>query len=204
MTPRRTFELRTAADQAAVAAAVAALLRTGEVGIVPTETVYGLVCACRQPAALERLQQIKGREPGKPFQMLIADFADLAAQGLAPDARQERVLRACWPGGLTAVLPDRDGRQLGLRLPADEFLRALIRGVGGPLWATSANPAGGDPAHSLACGFADLPGPPDFAVLAGPPAGLASTVVRLCGPQPEILREGAIPAAAIRRFWQES
>lgn len=176
---------------------VSCWLRSGAVGIMPTETVYGLVCAHSNHDGPARIRRIKGRDPNRKFQLLLNGAAEAEAllAGPAP-AALARLADAFWPGPLTVVLPGPDGDTLGLRVPDHAFVRAVIRRLGEPLVATSANPSGVEPADSAAAGFDDLVEPPDFLVRdrggEAMPA-IASTVV-LLGDGPAILREGALPA----------
>lgn len=194
------YSLATATDLTALAAEVAQRLRAGQVGILPTETVYGLMCRMDHGGARERLYACKGRDRQKPLQVLLAaaaTSADWDLADVAPSAAAQRLATAFWPGPLTLVVPDRRGHEVGLRVPDHLFVRAVIRELGLPLHATSANLAGRPPAVSLAAEFADLAEPPDFAVMEDGGKGAPSTVVRLAGTQCECLREGALRFAVI-------
>ena len=170
-------------------------------GIVPTETVYGLVCRYSDEAARQRIYAIKGRPELKPLQALIADAGELLALGVEPSALFAKLQRAYWPGALTIVAPVIGGEgTVGVRMPDHAFLRELIRAVGEPLAATSANPAGVAPDSSAAADFMDLAEPPDFVVRGFCGQGAASTVVAVLGDKLEVLREGATPAAAINEL----
>ena len=90
----------------AVAAAVAAL-RAGELVLLPTETVYGLAADARNPDAVARIFEAKGRPRFNP---LISHVHDLAsAERIATfDDRARTLAAAFWPGPLTLVAPLRD------------------------------------------------------------------------------------------------
>ena len=94
-----------------------------------------------------------------------------------------------WPGPLTLILHAKGGGTLGVRIPKHKVALDLLKAAG-PLMTTSANLHGLDPAMTAA--EADLPGV--AAVLEGgaAPGGLVSTVLDLTGPEPHVLREGAI------------
>jgi L-threonylcarbamoyladenylate synthase len=183
----------------AVAAAVAALGR-GEVVAYPTETSYGLAVDASDEAALSRLWLLKGRGAEKAFSVIVAGpamLADLCAQ--VPPAAQ-RLMAAHWPGPLTLALPARAGLPAALVLDGCVALRqsphpvaqALVAGFGRPITATSANRAGGPPAHSAAEVAAALPGS-CFVLDGGPTAGgPPSTLVRVRGEVVEVLRRGAV------------
>ena len=100
---------RTDADVEAVAAQVDAHLRAGKLLAYPTETVYGLGSAASGPA-LDRLANLKGRAPGKPFLLLIDGLEMLEATGLVLDAHARVLAREFWPGPLTLVLRGGEGK----------------------------------------------------------------------------------------------
>lgn len=126
--------MRTVSAHEAVAA-----LKAGNVALVPTETVVGLVAA--EPG-LQRIREIKGREANKPIALLCASAED--AFGLAakvPPLALE-LAEIYWPGPLTLVLDLPSGGTIGVRVPAGRAVRELLRAYGGPLYATSANLSG--------------------------------------------------------------
>jgi tRNA threonylcarbamoyl adenosine modification protein (Sua5/YciO/YrdC/YwlC family) len=111
------------------------------------------------------------------------------------DSRAEAMMRRWWPGPLTLILHAKGGGTLGVRVPKHKVALALLRTTG-PLMTTSANLHGKEPAMSPE-EAQTLPGV--MAVLDGgvAPGGVASTVLDLTGPEPHVLREGAIPAPEI-------
>jgi len=179
-------------------------LRAGAVVAIPTDTVYGIVARADDAAAVRRLAEMKGRDPGKPIQLLVDD-PDTVAALLEPEAGL-RAARAHWPGALTAVLRVRGDLPLavvtgqgtvGVRQPDDALARLVLRAAGGHLAATSAN-AAGEPAALTAAEVAAHFGP-ELLVLDGGPrtGGRGSTVVDWTCDPPRLLRAGPIPAAAV-------
>ncbi len=100
-------------------------------------------------------------------------------------------MRRWWPGPLTLILHAKGGGTLGVRIPKHKVALDLLRAAG-PLMTTSANLHGKDAAMTAV--DAELPGV--MAVIDGgsAPGGVASTVLDLTGPEPHVLREGAILA----------
>ncbi|MDP7395534.1 MAG: L-threonylcarbamoyladenylate synthase [Lentisphaeria bacterium] len=179
-------------DAATIAGAVAERLGRGEVGIVPTETVYGIVCQQGNDSGVERIFRMKVRDPQKKLQVLIADQAAVAAV-VTPTTMLSALAAAFWPGPLTIVVEDSHGMTHGLRQPDHAFVAAVLRELGTPLVTTSANISGSPPATEAATAMSELAAAPDFVVDGGPCCGRASTVVRLHGDgRLEVVRDGDI------------
>lgn len=166
--------------------AAAAALRAGQPIVVPTDTVYGLAVIAGDPAALDRLFELKQRPRERSIAVLVADRSQaetLAAFNAAAAAAAD----AHWPGALTLVVDrhehiddsvGRDDGTVGVRCPGHEFVRALAAEVG-PLATTSANLSGQDtPEGALAAADA-LDGDVAVVVDGGACAGTASTVARI-------------------------
>jgi protein-tyrosine phosphatase len=178
----------------------AELLAAGRIVAFPTETVYGLGVTAGNPDAEARLREARGREPDKPFTVAIADAETVSRfVGTVPPVGR-RLMRRCWPGPLTIVFENRGGGTVGLRLPAHEVARDLIRKAGGALLAPSANAPGEAPATDAQGVLSAFAGKID-AVLDGGPVehGHASTVVRVGADGYEVLREGVLGPTALQR-----
>ena len=185
---------------AAILAEALTALRGGGLVIVPTETVYGLAADDRNPAALAKLFEAKGRPQDKPIALLAAGVDELERHGakLPPAAR--RLAAKFWPGPLTLVL-DSPAGWLGFRIPDHPATLALLRVWGGVLAVTSANRSGEPPATTAAAALAMLAPFVALALDAGPAAGgVPSTVVKVDGERVEMLRAGAIAEEEIRRW----
>jgi len=196
---------------AALPAVVTHLARRGIIAY-PTETVYGLG-SITSAAAVERLAALKGREPGKPFLLLVASRRMLQGVGLRLTDAAERFAAAFWPGPLTLVLPGGEnvlpdalrGPEGGIavRWTSHAGAAALIQTLGSPITSTSANrprqPALMD-APAIERGFAGAVGERTLLVLdAGPlPPSPPSTLVDCTGSTAKLVREGAIPASRLQ------
>jgi L-threonylcarbamoyladenylate synthase len=172
-----------------------AALRRGEVVCFPTETTYGLAADIGQRVALERLVALKGRGAATPFGLIVADADSAASLARVWPMRARELAERHWPGPLTLVVPARadlpaeivgPGGGVGVRVSSHPLAAALVRELGGPITATSANPAGGRPALSVEEARAFF-GDRVAVYLDGGPAAeaTASTVV-------EIVAEGSI------------
>lgn len=172
----------------------AQMLRGGGVVAFPTDTVYGLGASVDDEVAQKRIYQIKGRPVGMPLILMVA--AESQLEGLVHvDSRAEAFMRRWWPGPLTVILHAKGGGTMGVRIPRHDVALELLRHAG-PLMTTSANIHGSEAAMN-ADEANGLPGV--MAVVDGgvAPGGTASTVLDLTGPEPHVLREGAIPEAEL-------
>jgi L-threonylcarbamoyladenylate synthase len=198
---------RVVPDDLAGRAAAIEVLRAGGIVALPTDTVYGVAVALDTPGGIERLFEVKRRPPERGIMLLLdaaSQAADIGVIGPAASALAE----ACWPGGLTVVVPQRadvplpavltgGAPTIGLRVPDHDAPRALAAAVG-PLPVTSANVSGLPEARDATEILAQLGDAVDL-ILDGGAAhgGPASTVVDCTGAMPVVLRLGAIPLARV-------
>jgi L-threonylcarbamoyladenylate synthase len=192
-----------------VAEAIAAA-RSGALIVLPTDTVYGIGTQPDDRAATARLFEAKGRPRSLELPILVADVRDARAVAVL-DGRAERLAEACWPGGLTMVLPRAEesrpwelggnAETVGVRVPRHPLALAVLAGAG-PLAVTSANRTGEPPATTcdeIAAVFGDVVEVVlcQEAALTGQP----STVVDLTVPAGAVvLRPGAVSAETIGRL----
>lgn len=179
--------------------AVRILNRPGSVLLVPTETVYGLVCSWNDVSARARIYELKHRAENKPFAAFIPDLDSLPAEAELPEAARRLAKRFC-PGPITLVVPDRNGSTFGFRIPDHPFILTLLKQFGRALASTSANLSGQPPARNVEYGLQSIDGEVDLAVDGGPlpPDSPASTVVQVFADSTwKILRQGPIPAERI-------
>lgn len=157
---------------------VAEILNGGGVGVIPTDTVYGLAAHPAHSAAVERLYEIKGRENGKPIALLAADADAVTRFGFPLGATAAKMAAAHWPGALTLVVENPSGITEGFRVPAHDWTRRLIEKCGGLLRVTSANISGQPPATTADAAKAQIGDRIDFIVDDGASrVGTASKVV---------------------------
>lgn len=180
-------------DRAALVAAAVRHLQAGELCVLPTETVYGLALLPSSKDALARARQMKGRAEDHPFTFHLAKTSD-AERLVGPlPSRVLPLVERYWPGPLSLVLAGRDGGNVGLRVPAHDFTRAVIAAAGEPLWLTSVNASSEPPLLDAAAIEAQFGAQLALIVDDGPsPLGTASTVVRLDGQRLQVLREGIL------------
>lgn len=189
-------------------ARAADLLRAGRLVAFPTETVYGLGAVATDEFAVKAIFAAKGRPATNPVIVHVADPGDVLSVAASwPDAAA-RLAAAFWPGPLTLVLPKRDdlpavvtagGPTVAVRCPDHPVARALLRAVGAPLAAPSANRSTELSPTRAEHVLKGLDGRIDAILDAGPcRAGLESTVVDLSDGV-RILRPGPITATMLER-----
>lgn len=167
-----------------------------------TDTFYGLGVDPFNAAAVSRIRALKGREDDKPILLLISDLDHLDRVIVEQTPEFIELAAKFWPGPLTIVgkaaetLPEEitsGTGTVGVRLPADEKVRELVRNCGGVLTATSANPAGHEPARSAEDVRSYFPEGIDLVIDDGEvTATEPSTVVDAITSPARVIREGAI------------
>jgi L-threonylcarbamoyladenylate synthase len=195
------------ADPAGIAQA-ARLLRDGALVAFGTETVYGLGADATNGTAVAAVFDAKGRPHFNPLICHYPD-ADAAFAHVEPSEIAHRLAAAFWPGPLTLVLPRRVTCPVALlagagldtmavRVPAHPTAQALLRAVGRPVAAPSANRSGQVSPTTAAHVLDGLSGRIAAVLDSGPcPVGVESTVLDLSGPRPVLLRPGGVTAEAI-------
>jgi L-threonylcarbamoyladenylate synthase len=129
----------------------------GAIGILPTDTLYGLVGSALIPETVEKIYEIKKRNPEKPLIVLISEIDDLERFGVVVSDQLRNQLEEYWPGAVSIVLPtidetfdylSRGQGTIAFRLPDNDELLDFLAATG-PLVAPSANPEGLPPAETI-------------------------------------------------------
>jgi L-threonylcarbamoyladenylate synthase len=184
--------------------AAADVLRSGGAVAFPTETFYGLAAAALDPTSVKRIFALKGRPDSKPLLVLVDSVA--MAETVADVTESARALmKRYWPGALTLVLPARaivpldvtaGTGTLGVRVSSHPIAHDLVKTLGEPVTAPSANPSGLEPPTTAGAVVAYFAGSLDLVLDGGPTAGGApSTVLDMTVHPPAIIRQGAVVVA---------
>lgn len=203
--------MRTVVRKASAASVreAAELLRAGGLVVFPTETVYGLGARAFDPRAARRIFRAKGRPADNPLIVHVSDEAQLArvVRRVTPLAR--RLMDAFWPGPLTLILAKgprvpsavtAGRRTVAVRMPEHRAASALLRELGEPIAAPSANRSGRPSPTTAAHALKDLDGRVSLILDGGPcRKGLESTIVDARGRRPVLLRPGTITTEALAR-----
>jgi L-threonylcarbamoyladenylate synthase len=184
------------------ARAAATVLGQGGLVAFPTETFYGLGADALAPSAVRRIFDVKGRPEGKPLLVLVDSLAMVESLAIEVPAPARALIAAHWPGPLTLVLRARPhvpaevtagSGTVGVRLSAHPVARALVRALGRPVTAPSANPTDAAPpitADAVLDYFRDrIEMVLDGGATAG---GEPSTVLDVTIDPPRVLRAGAV------------
>lgn len=193
-------------DSETTRAEAARIISNGGLIAFRTDTFYGLGADPLNAAAVAKIRELKGREESKPILLLISDMDQLESFVGDHSGVFEQTAAAHWPGPLTLVGAARPElpieltagtNTIGVRLPDDQNVRALVRACGGALTATSANVSGEPPART-AKEVEDYFPNIDLIIDGGDVSATEpSTVLDLSQAEPRLVREGAIPREAL-------
>ncbi|XP_042444323.1 uncharacterized protein YciO-like [Zingiber officinale] len=198
---------------------VVELIKEGAVGVIPTDTVYAIVCDLKSYSSIERLRRIKDIENKKPLSILCHCFQDIDKYTVGfprGDGHGQtnifRAIKHCLPGPYTFILPAtkelpkqciRSGRaakyesrkHVGIRMPDDPICQAILRSLDEPVISTSVKWPSEDQWMLDPVLIADTYEPEglDFVVDGGVRVADPSTVVDMTGKLPTIIRQGKGP-----------
>lgn len=183
-------------------ARVADVLRKGGVAVIPTDTIYGLACALSQENATERLYGIKGMDGKKRLSILVPDMATAGKFVDRVSNSSFRVMKRLLPGPYTFICPaSREVRRtmmrgrdtVGIRIPDDPVVQALLAELGEPMLVTSIATGEEEYVNDPRELAARLAGIVDAVADAGPRLAEPSTIVDATGESPELVRAGKGP-----------
>jgi L-threonylcarbamoyladenylate synthase len=190
------------------------VIANGGVIAFRTDTFYGLGADPFNAAAVARIRELKGREENKPILLLISDPEQVERLILERTESFTGAAAEFWPGPLTIIgravptLPEAitaGTGTVGVRLPADDVVRELVRECGGVLTATSANPSGREPGRSASEVASYFPQGLDLIVDGGAvTATEPSTVLDATTSPPRVVRAGVIHADRIAQLTRRS
>jgi L-threonylcarbamoyladenylate synthase len=186
----------------------AAIVRSGGVVIVPTETFYALAVDPFQKKAVIRIFRLKSRDEKKPLPLIASDRSVVDRLVRTPGPIALEVMARFWPGSITILLePTIDvptwlhgpSGKIGVRVPPDCSARKLAAQAGGWITATSANLSGGPEPQEISSIDREVLAAVDLVIDLGPtPGGKPSTVVEPLDSGVRIVRHGAIDESIVR------
>ena len=177
---------------------LAVILGSGSIGVLPTDTLYGLVCVASDVGAVSRLYKMKNREK-KPGTIVASSIEQLVHLGIK--RRYLTAVSQYWPGPISIVIPsdnpaleyvDMDVGSLAVRVVADKGLINLLDQTG-PLLTSSANMPGKNPANNIVEAQKYFEDSVDFYVDGGDFSDRKpSTLIKIIDDSIEVLRVGAV------------
>ncbi len=189
--------------------AASAILDGGVIGF-PTETVYGLGADALNPAALELLYILKGREASQPTGVIIGSRDQLSFLTAGAGRKAELLMEKFWPGPLTIVLKASRAVSgiltagtgtIAVRIPGSRICRSLLEECKRPITAPSANPKGLPPALSAGEVMKYFDGRLDIIIDGGESADeIPSTIIDATVDDISVIREGKISSEDIREI----
>jgi len=178
----------------------AKIISKGGVVAIPTDTVYGLVADALNERSVKRIYELKRRPPDKPLVLFVKDLAE--AQKFAEFSEDAlKLALKFWPGPLTLIVKAKPYAPktlvtpkgtIGLRIPNDSVVMALLDIAKMPLASTSANLSGMPPAKDSTEVRHQMPQQPDYVINGVAGGKPPSTVIDFSQEQPVILRKGPI------------
>ncbi len=179
------------------------IIKNNGTAVIATDTIYGVVASALSTIAVARLYEIKGRDEGKPFIILISNIDTLKEFGVFISDTDKEKLNTIWPNAVTVILPvdstyqeqfaylHRGTNELAFRLPAKESLHVVLEQTG-PLVAPSANPQGLPTANTIIQAQNYFGDTVDHYEDGGVVQGNASTIITLKDGKITILRQGTV------------
>ncbi len=173
-------------------------LINGGIGVIPTDTIYGIVGSALNQDVVAKIYRLRKRNLKKPLIVLINDFSDLLKFGIKLNPEQETTLMQIWPGPISVILPcakksleylHRGTKSLAVRMPKTKTLRAILAQAG-PLVAPSANFEGQAPATTVAEAKRYFKDSIDFYEDGGKKKIVPSTIIKFNKDKVEVVREG--------------
>ncbi len=192
------------------------VLRGGGSVVFPTDTLYALGANATSGEAVARLFRIKSRPEDRAVPIFVQNLAMLKKYAYV-DYGKDKILGRVWPGQVTVVLYKKfslpsiltGGKNtVGVRIPDHSLARLLVKSVGFPITATSANVSGNAPSRKIADLLREFEArriSPDLVLDAGDlPESKPSTVLDLTQEEPKVLRAGPVTTHALHEILNSS
>ncbi|HNY35818.1 MAG TPA: L-threonylcarbamoyladenylate synthase [Candidatus Pacearchaeota archaeon] len=167
-------------------------IKNGKIGVIPTDTIYGIVCSAMEKKSVEKIYKIRKRNSKKPMIILISSVKDLDLFNVKID---KKITKKYWPGKVSIIVPikkfeylHRGKNSLAFRLPDNKELIKLLK-ISGPIVAPSANTEGNEPAQTIDEAKEYFKDKVDFYVDCGKLKSKPSKIISLLNNNIEIIRK---------------
>jgi len=166
-------------------------IKKGLIGVIPTDTIYGIVCSAMNKKSIEKLYKIRKRNLKKPMIVLISSVKDLDLFDIKID---KKIINKYWPGKVSIIVPvkkfeylHRGKNSLAFRLPDNKALIKLLK-ISGPIVAPSANIEGKKPSETIEQAIEYFQDKIDFYVDCGKLKSKTSKIISLMNDKIEVIR----------------
>jgi L-threonylcarbamoyladenylate synthase len=167
-------------------------IKKGLIGVIPTDTIYGIVCSAMNKKSVEKLYKIRKRDLKKPMIILISSLKDLSLFDVKID---KKISDKYWPGKVSIIVPVQNFKylhrgmdSLAFRLPDNKDLIRVLK-ISGPIVAPSANIENEKPAETVEEAYNYFQDKADFYVDCGKLKSRPSKIVSILGSKIEIIRK---------------
>jgi tRNA threonylcarbamoyl adenosine modification protein (Sua5/YciO/YrdC/YwlC family) len=174
------------------------LLKEGGVIAYPTDTIYGFGCDMYNKKAIQRIYQIKKRDPQKPFSFICSDLKNISLYAQVTN-QAYKIMKRCLPGPYTFILPGTKlvpkimttkRKTVGIRVPDNNICLALVRTLGNPIISTSVGFSGREALSDPSLIEETFGAQIDLTIDGGLLANHPSTIISLINEEVEVIREG--------------
>ena len=189
---------------------IAEIIKKGGIGIVPTETVYGIGANGLDEKAVEKIYLAKGRKQDNPINLLVNNIEMVEKVAKNITELEYKLMKAFFPGPFTIILNKKDivpnivtanQNTVGVRMPKNDIALKLIEYAGVPIAAPSANISGKPSGTDFKDIYNDFKDKVDFMIDGGESnIGIESTIIKVINNIPHILRPGSITAEEIEKI----
>ncbi len=192
---------------------IAKKVRGGEVAIIPTDTIYGIIASIRKPEAVEKVYKLKKRDEDKPCIILSPNTKEVVRN--IPESVRKKYgdfLKSVWPAAVSIVLPANDKvgsylhrgkKTLAWRVPDNKVLLEFLK-ISGPVIAPSANIQGEPPAQTTKEAQEWFGDEIPHYISKGKVTGQPSTVVEIKDNNLHLKRDGVVSWQTVTKAWQKT
>ncbi|OGP51393.1 MAG: threonylcarbamoyl-AMP synthase [Deltaproteobacteria bacterium RBG_13_43_22] len=174
------------------------ILKEGGIIAYPTDTIYGFGCDMYNKKAIQRIYQIKKRDPKKPFSFICSDLKNISLYAQVTN-QAYKIMKRCLPGPYTFILLGTKlvpkimvtkRKTVGIRVPDNNICLSLVKTLGNPIISTSVGFSGGEVFSDSSLIEETFGSQIDLTIDGGIPANQPSTIISLIDDQIEVIREG--------------
>jgi len=174
------------------------IIKSDGIGVLPTDTLYGLVGSAFSKKAVRRIYTVKKRNPKKPLIVLISSIDDLKLFDIKVDEKTSSIFEKVWPGKVSVILPSKnkkysylqcETKSISFRFPKNKKLIEILKKTG-PLVAPSANPESFPPAKNILEAKKYFGDRVDFYIAGGTLKSEPSTLIEIKNGKIKIIRQG--------------